>query len=89
VLLGNTFDVSSLAFSPDDRRLASGGRDGTVRIWDPLRGELVLTLRHEPAVVDLAWSPDGRQLAALDSDLELRIWDARRSREQREGRDSR
>ncbi|QUQ63353.1 caspase, EACC1-associated type [Kutzneria sp. CA-103260] len=43
-LKGHTNDVTSLAFSPDDGRLASASRDGTVRVWDPATGQLLKQL---------------------------------------------
>jgi WD40 repeat protein len=74
-LAGNS-GFTSVAFSPDGKRLAaSEGR--TVRVWDTATGEEVLTLPgHEGVVRRVAYSPDGRRLAAASQDRSVKIWDA-------------
>jgi WD40 repeat protein len=42
--IGHHESVSTVAFSPDDRWIASGSLDGSVRLWDPRDGTLVFLL---------------------------------------------
>ncbi|HEV3203498.1 MAG TPA: protein kinase [Gemmataceae bacterium] len=74
-LPGHTEPVRGLAFSPDSRRLASAGYDGTVKLWNTANGQEILTLyRYFGPFYGLAFSPDGHQL--LGAAWELKLWDA-------------
>lgn len=65
---GHTDTVSSLAFSPGGKRLASGGWDNSVRIWDSQTGHELLYLSNENYfALDAEFSPDGLTLASTDS----------------------
>ncbi|MEL6374778.1 MAG: hypothetical protein AAFR04_12515, partial [Pseudomonadota bacterium] len=66
----------SVAFSPDGRRVVSGGWDNTVRIWDAATARALQVLKgHESTVWSVAFSPDGRRVVSQDRG-ETRAWDA-------------
>jgi WD40 repeat protein len=70
--------VSCLAFSGDGRRIATGGPDRTVRIFDADTGDLLLSHPGlDDAIRALAFSPDGQRLAAAVGTTRLWLWDAR------------
>jgi WD40 repeat protein len=80
-LRGHRHSVTSLALSPDGRRLVSGSRDGTARVWDPSRQTLEAVLSPgwwRKAMWTVAVSPDGTLVADGSDDFLVRIWDVSR-----------
>jgi WD40 repeat protein len=74
-LVGHTAGVKALAFSPDGARLASGGDDREVRLWDVRTGAGHLLGRHEGYVIHAAFDAAGTRLLSTSSDRTARVWD--------------
>src|SRR5262249_7401774 len=66
-----------LAWAPDGGKLAAGGNNGTVHVWETGAGRRLRVLRgHKSPVCSVAFSSDGRRLAAWGQDGTVKIWDA-------------
>src|SRR5262249_12384916 len=73
-----------VAFSPDGKRAALGGRDEIVSLWDVATGKEIRELEGLSRPYCLAFSPDGKYLATGNADLAIHLWDVSSGKERRE-----
>ena len=74
-LIGHKGSVLTVAWSPDDTHLVSGGSDGTIRLWRRSPNPSGTTSFFPPSgvtVQSVAWSPTARELAA--GEMSIRLW---------------
>lgn len=87
-ITGHSWGVSSVAFSPDSKIVASGSYDSTIKLWNPQTGKLVRVLnglsgwlspvkswlRRDEGISCIAISPDGQTLASSGSEEVIKLW---------------
>lgn len=64
--------VTSVAYSPDGKLLATGCADAAARLWNVKSGKLVKVFLGDDGVGGVAFSPDGRYLAVGRNDVRIR-----------------
>ncbi|KAK6511022.1 hypothetical protein TWF506_010106 [Arthrobotrys conoides] len=92
-LFGHVTSVLSVSWSPIySSILASGGRDGSVRVWDiryganclgsldvntmPRVANRAAGKAHDGGVNGLVWTSDGRRIVSAGMDGKMRVWNA-------------
>jgi WD40 repeat protein len=75
-LKGHTQEVVAVAFAPDGKVLASLGKEGVVRLWDPATGKELAPLKTgKSLVLGMAYTPDGKGLLTVSDDGSVTAWD--------------
>ena len=74
---GHSGRVSSIACSPDGKRIVSGSStDPIVKVWNIVSGTEVLTLPSDGPVLSVAFSPDGKRIISSSMAGTVTVWDA-------------
>ena len=65
-----------LASNRDNKTVATGLIDGTVKIWDLASGKNIAIFKgHTGSVISVEFSPDGKTLASASSDRTIKLWE--------------
>jgi WD40 repeat protein/DNA-binding SARP family transcriptional activator len=77
-LTGHEPKLTTVAFSPDGRKIAAGSDlTDSPPVWDVETGELLFTLNgHEDTVRAVTFSPDGSRIVTGSWDGTARLWNA-------------
>ena len=68
--------IFTISYSPDGRRIASGGISRQIMIWDSRSGKKILSCDgHTDSVQAVIFSPIGNYLASGGGDGYVRVWD--------------
>lgn len=74
-------NLTTVAYSPDDKCLVSGPKDGTVKFWDAESGTCIHTCTHQgdegrdTPTYHTTFSNDGKSFVSASKDGNVAIWD--------------
>ena len=83
VQTGHSQVVNAVAFSPDGKRLVTGGFDSAIKFWDVGAGEEIRTLNTPGPVDAISFSPDGKFFVSGGEDGAILLWNAETGEEVR------
>ena len=67
-----------VSVTPDGGRVASGGKDGHIYVWNTTTGDMIFgpMSGHAGAVLTVVYSPDGQCLVSESVDKSIIVWDS-------------
>jgi len=74
--VGHRRPISALAFADDSSKLASGGQDNDIIVWD-CSGDCGICrfAGHQNVITDLLFIPGSQYLVSSSKDTHIRVWD--------------
>jgi WD40 repeat protein len=74
---GHIWTVYTVAWALGGKRIASGGSDNTIQVWNATDGSNAYSYQgHSDTVYSVAWSPDGARIASGSNDKTVQVWNA-------------
>ncbi|KAK8808615.1 hypothetical protein WA158_008516 [Blastocystis sp. Blastoise] len=76
VMTDGKYEITKILRSPRKNVFAVGYTDGTIKLWDISKGELLLSLKgHKKAISALSFNNDGSLLVSGSNDTDIVVWD--------------
>lgn len=69
-------EVECITFSPNGKKLASGGEDYFINIYNSKSGEIVKKLEHDSGIDGITWSENGQIIASGSEKGDVWFWNA-------------
>lgn len=67
--------ITSVAWSPDESKIATGQNNGMIKIWDTNTQQILAILQgHQARISSIRWHSNGTQLISGSFDETVRIW---------------
>ncbi|KAK9824729.1 hypothetical protein WJX74_001799 [Apatococcus lobatus] len=80
-LVGHQSGIESVAFDPEEVRVAAGAAGGSLRLWDLAVNKVSRTLTgHKASCTAVDFHPFGNFLASGSADTNVKVWDLRQRR---------